>query len=250
MEPGAGRFLVQTSRSTGPDGTHRDYGDIRTPAASFIKFTGTGVWHWRVRAEFPKDGSGETPGPYSAMQSYTRTIGEPANATTDSAKDHVLLSWDPRLGVKQYKVQIASAPDFSRTVETVSTDNPSYAPTMTQYGYNGGGTLYWRVAGVDEDRNQGDWTQIQQIRMQPRLRVMVSGLARHKRMSSVRVTVLDGSNRRLKGVRVRLTGRRDPRGREDDERGRPGRRSRSSRARRASSRSARRRPGSSRPTAR
>jgi hypothetical protein len=189
-----------------PDGQHHDYSDIRTPAASFIKMTGTGVWHWRVRAEFPTSGTGTTPGPYSPMQSYTRTIGEPSNAKTDSAKDHVLLSWDPRLGVKEYKVQIASAPDFSRTIETVTTDNPSYAPTMTQYGYNGGGTLYWRVAGVDEDRNQGDWTQIQQIRLEPRLRVMVSGLARHKHMSSVRVTVLDGQNRRLKGVRVRLTG--------------------------------------------
>jgi hypothetical protein len=189
-----------------PDGQHHDYSDIRTPAASFIKMTGTGVWHWRVRAEFPTTGSGTTPGPYSPLQSYTRTIGEPANAKTDSAKDHVLLSWDPRLGVKEYKVQIASTPDFSRTVESVSTDNPSYAPAMTSYGYTGGGTLYWRVAGVDEDRNQGDWTQIQQIRLQPRLRVMVSGLARHKHMSSVRVTVLDGQNRRLKGVRVRLTG--------------------------------------------
>jgi hypothetical protein len=189
-----------------PDGQHHDYSDIRTPAASFIKMTGTGVWHWRVRAEFPTTGSGTTPGPYSPLQSYTRTIGEPANAKTDSAKDHVLLSWDPRLGVKEYKVQIASTPDFSRTVESVSTDNPSYAPAMTSYGYTGGGTLYWRVAGVDEDRNQGDWSQIQQIRLQPRLRVMVSGLARHKHMSSVRVTVLDGQNRRLKGVRVRLTG--------------------------------------------
>jgi hypothetical protein len=190
-----------------PDGQHHDYQDIFTPAASFIKMTGTGVWHWRVRAEFPTTGSGTTPGPYSALQSFTRTIGEPANAKTDSAKDHVLLSWDPRLGVKEYKVQIASTPDFSRTVESVSTDNPSYAPAMTSYGYNGGGTLYWRVAGVDEDRNQGDWTQIQQIRLQPRLKVMVSGFARHTHMSSVRVTVLDGSkNKKLKGVRVRLTG--------------------------------------------
>jgi len=159
-----------------------------------------------VRAEFPTNSSGTTPGPYSALQSYTRTIGEPANAKTDSAKDHVLLSWDPRLGVKEYKVQIASTPDFSRTVESVSTDNTSYAPAMTSYGYTGGGTLYWRVAGVDEDRNQGDWTQIQQIRLQPRLRVMVSGLARSKHMSSVRVTVLDGQGKRLKGARVRLTG--------------------------------------------
>jgi len=189
-----------------PDGTHRDFGDIRTPAVSFIKFTGTGVWHWRVRAVFPKAGAGDTPGPYSATQSYTRTMGEPGNAKTDSSKDHVLLSWDPRLGVKEYKLQIASASDFSRTVETVTTDNTSYAPTLTKYGYTSGGTLYWRVAGVDEDRNQGDWTQVQQIRLMPRLRVSVSGLARRKRASSVRVSVLDGSGKRLRGVRVRVTG--------------------------------------------
>ena len=189
-----------------PDGQHRDYSDIRTPAASFIKMTGTGVWHWRVRAEFPKDSAGTVPGPYMATQSFTRTIGEPANAKTDSAKDHVLLSWDPRLGVKQYKVQIASSPDFSRVVETVSTDNPSYAPTMTSYGYTTSSTLYWHVAGVDEDRNQGDWSQVQQIRLLPRLRVSVSGLARHKRSGTVRVIVMDAQGKRLSAAKVRLTG--------------------------------------------
>jgi hypothetical protein len=108
--------------------------------------------------------------------------------------------------VKQYKVQIASLPDFSRVVETVTTDNPSYAPTMTQYGYNGGGTLYWRVAGVDEDRNQGDWTQVQQIKLQPRLKVRVYGTARRKRLSLITVRVSDATNRRLAGALVRVTG--------------------------------------------
>ena len=189
-----------------PDGTHKDFDNIRTPAASFIKMTGTGVWHWRVRAEFPKDLSGTVPGPYSATQSFTRTIGEPANAKTDSAQDHVLLTWDPRLGVKEYKVQIASTPDFSRTVETTTTDNPNYAPTMTSYSYQTVNVLYWRVAGVDEDRNQGDWTQAQIIKMMPRLKVSMSGLARHKRMSLVRVTVMSTTGKRLKGAKVRLTG--------------------------------------------
>ncbi len=189
-----------------PDGTHRDFSGFRTPAASFIKMTGTGVWHWRVRAEFPADSGGSVPGPYSGTQSFTRTIGEPANAQTDSGKDHILLSWNPRLGVKTYKVQIAESPDFSRTLESVTTDNPSYAPTMTQFGYNSGGPFYWRVAGVDEDRNQGDWTQMQVIRLQPRLRLNVSGLARRRRMSTVRVSVFDGRGRRLAGVRVRLAG--------------------------------------------
>ena len=71
-----------------PDGTHsRLFEGFRTPVASFIKMTGTGVFHWRVRAEFPKDTTGTVPGPYSATQSFTRTIGEPVNASTDSDED-------------------------------------------------------------------------------------------------------------------------------------------------------------------
>jgi hypothetical protein len=190
----------------GPDGTHRDYTDIRTPAVSFIKFSGTGVWHWRVRAEFPSGTTSTTPGPYSAMQTYTRTIGEPGGAATDSAKDHILLSWNARLGAKQYKVQVASSPDFSHTVETVTTDNTSYAPTMSSYGYSGSTFLYWHVAAVDEDRNQGDWTQTQTIRLQPRLRVQVMGVARHKRMGTVRVSVMSADGKRLSGAKVKLTG--------------------------------------------
>ena len=189
-----------------PNGTHKDFTDIRTPVVSFIKFTGTGVWHWRVRAEFPTSGGMDTPGPYSPMQSYTRSMGEPQNAKTDADQTHVLLSWDPRLGAKQYKVQIAQSPDFSRVLETADTDNMSYAPPMTQLGYNAGGTLYWRVAAVDEDRNQGDWTQVQTIRLQPRLRLLVSGLARRKHKSTVHVSVMDPKGKRLAGARVKLTG--------------------------------------------
>jgi hypothetical protein len=190
----------------GPTGLHKDFGDIRTPAVSFIKFTGTGVWHWRVRARFPTNSVSSTPGPYSAMQSFTRTIGEPANASTDSAKDHILLSWSPRVGVKNYKVQVASTADFSRVIETATTDNTSFAPTMMRFGYDRGGPFWWRVAGVDEDRNQGDWTQVQQIKLQPRLKVRVYGTARRKRLSLITVRVSDATNRRLAGALVRVTG--------------------------------------------
>jgi hypothetical protein len=189
-----------------PDGTHREFDSFRTPATSFLKMTGTGVFHWRVRANFPKASGGETPGPYSVSQAFTRTIGEPGNARTDSARDHVLLSWDPRLGAKEYKVEVSSSPDFSRVVERATTDNPSFAPLMTLSSYAAGGTLYWRVAAADEDRNQGDWTQIQQIRLQPRLRLSVSGFPKHKRAGNVTARVVDGKGHPLAGVRVRVTG--------------------------------------------
>ena len=179
---------------------------VRSPVVSFIKMTGTGVWHWQVRAEFPKSGNGSTPGPYSPMQTFTRTISQPANARTDATADHVLLAWDPKIGIKQYKVQISSTPDFTQTVESVTTDNTSYAPTMTQFGYNAGGTLYWRVAGVDEDRNQGDWAPAQVIRLLPRLKLSVIGIAKRGHMARIRATVLDGHSKRLYHVVVRVSG--------------------------------------------
>jgi hypothetical protein len=188
-----------------PNGQSHSYTE-RSPLVSFIKMTGTGVWHWEVRAEFPKSGSGTTPGPYSPMQSFTRTISQPTNPRTDATADHVLLSWDPKIGIKQYKVQISSTPDFSSTVDSVTTDNTSFAPTMTSFGYSQGGTLYWRVAGVDADRNQGDWAPAQVIRLLPKLRLSVFGVVRFKHMSRVTATVLDNKGKRLYHAVVRVSG--------------------------------------------
>ena len=117
-----------------------------------------------------------------------------------------MLSWDPRIGVSNYKVQIAKTPDFSNKVEDTTTDNTSYAPTMTQYGYQSGGTLYWRVAGVDEDRNQGDWSTAQQINLLPRMRMAVIGGARHKKKTRVTIKVSTTTGSWVGGVRVRVTG--------------------------------------------
>jgi hypothetical protein len=188
-----------------PNGQSHSY-NVRSPLVSFIKMTGTGVWHWEVRAEFPSSGSGSTPGPYSPMQAFTRTISQPANPRTDANTDHVLLSWDPKIGIKQYKVQVSSSPDFSQIVESVTTDNTAWAPTMTQTGYAAGGTLYWRVAGVDEDRNQGDWAPSQVIRLLPRLKLSVIGIVKRGRLSTIRATVVDGRGKRLYHAVVRVSG--------------------------------------------
>jgi hypothetical protein len=190
-----------------PDGGHHYFSGFRTPAVSFIKMTGTGVFSWRVRAEFPSVSGPDTPGPYSATQTFTRTIGEPLNLHTDSALDHVLLSWDLRQGARQYKVQIASDPSFSRRLEETTTDNASYAPAMTQSSYSAGGTLYWRVAAVDEDRNQGDWSPAQTISLQPRMRLSVSGVVKHGHKSRLTIRVATFGGKPLAKVRIRLTGK-------------------------------------------
>jgi hypothetical protein len=201
---GASSYDVEVDQ---PDGVHKVFTGLRSPVISFIKMTGTGVWHWRVRAEFPTTGSSQTPGPYSALHAFTRTISQPTGLQTDSGTDHVLLSWNAHSGVKNYKVQIATTPDFSARVEDTTTDNTSYAPTMTSAGYNAGGTLYWRVAGVDEDRNQGDWSTVEQIKLQPKLKVTVVGFLHHGRAGRFTVSVTSGSGKKLARVLVRVTGK-------------------------------------------
>jgi hypothetical protein len=189
-----------------PDGTHKDINGLRMPVLTPILLWGTGVWHWKVRANFPKASSGTVPGPYSPVQTFTRTIGEPGNARTDSARDHVLLTWDPRLGAKDYRVQVSDRPDFGRVFDNVTTDNTSYAPAMTKTQYAAGGSLYWRVAARDAGRNEGDWTQVQQIRLQPRMRLVASGSARKGRRSRIQLKVLDANGHWLTGVTVKASG--------------------------------------------
>jgi hypothetical protein len=191
-----------------PDGRTKEFDGIRTPVASFIKLTGTGVWHWRVRAEFPKQGFGSTPGAWSASVPFTRTIGEPVGLHTDSAPDHVLLSWSAKLGIKNYRVQVSTRPDFATTIEpTVTTDNTSFAPKLLASGYQNGGTLYWRVAGADADGNVGDFSRPQAITgLLPQLKIRLNGKLHRRRWARVTVYVTRSTGLGLGGASLRVAG--------------------------------------------
>jgi len=143
-----------------PDGRTRDFSNIRANAATPVEMTGTGVFHWQVRAQFPQS-IGTVPGPYSRRVSFARTIDAPAGARQQASPRGVLLRWEPKPGAKAYRVEISSSPDFARTGsgETVTTDNTSYAPQIGGFGYSRGGTFYWRVAAVDSASNVGSFTQ-------------------------------------------------------------------------------------------
>jgi hypothetical protein len=145
-----------------PDGDSDDFGGFPSTAASWIKMTGVGIFTWQVRARFPKDGSGlsisSTPGPWSAPATYARTIAEPQNPAEDIGQNRLVLSWDPKTGVDNYKVQISTREDFASTIESKTTDNPSFASTLTSLTYKNPATLWWHVAAVDADGNVGAWT--------------------------------------------------------------------------------------------
>ena len=191
-----------------PDGTHKDLPGIRMPAFTATKMTGTGLFHWRVRANFPKSTSGAVvPGPFSGDMAFTRTIGEPGGAHSELTKDRLVLSWESKTGAKEYRVQVSSTPDFGTVQEDVTTDNTAHAPLLTQPVYTTGGTLYWRVAAIDAERNQGDYSPAQKIGLAKKMRVYVTRFPVRGRKSAASVKVVDMANKPVAGAAVRVTGK-------------------------------------------
>jgi hypothetical protein len=194
-----------------PDGTHKDFSGFRTPAMTPVQMYGTGIFHWRVRAEYAKSLSGLTPGRYSGTYAFTRTIREPGGAHADYARDRVLLSWDAKPEARRYRVQLSNTPDFTQLVENVVTDNTSYAPLLRYPGQTlDTGRLYWRVAAMDEHDNVGDFTQPQLISRVRRMEVFVQGTLRRNSKRWLTVSVknfetgggIGGALLRVKGAGV------------------------------------------------
>jgi protein-S-isoprenylcysteine O-methyltransferase Ste14 len=201
--PGAASYDVHVDL---PDGTQRDLTGMRTAALTPIIMYGTGVFRWKVRANFPRQPFGTVAGAYSPTHVFTRTIAEPTGVRSDSAKKYPLLLWDPKPGPKNYRVQISARPDFAVLVEDVTTDNTNYAPLLMHGAYAGSAPLYWRVAAVDEGRNVGDWSPTQRIGVVKRLLLRARGAPKRKRVRKITITVRGEGNRPVAGATVQLSG--------------------------------------------
>jgi protein-S-isoprenylcysteine O-methyltransferase Ste14 len=188
-----------------PDGRQADLTGQRTPALTPVLMYGTGVFRWKVRANFPRQPFGTVAGPYSGTQVFTRTIAEPTGVRSDNSKQYPLLLWDPKPGPKQYRVQISMRADFATAVEDVITDNTSYAPQLTHPAFAMGVPLYWHVAAMDEGRNTGDWSPVQRIGNVRKLSLRARGAPKRKRMRKIVVTVR-GAGKPIAGATVRLSG--------------------------------------------
>jgi hypothetical protein len=150
--PGAVSYSLRIHEPN--DTTPNVYSGYPSTAASFLKITGTGIFTWEIRADFPKS-TGTTPGPWSDPADYTNTIKEPTNPVSSAGAHRLVMSWDPKTGTKQYRVQVSTHEDFSGLLENKTTDNPDYAPVLTSSSYTNGGTFFWRVAAIDGDNNLG-----------------------------------------------------------------------------------------------
>ena len=175
-------------------------------ASDPVEMTGTGKFRWRVRANFPTGlGTKTVPGPYSALEDFSRTISEP-NAARSVTKGGVVLEWEHRPGVKNYRVQIARTPTFKTTVETVDVDAPESWPKMDKRDWQDGGTMYWRVAAMDLKANVGDYTAAQVIRMSSRMNVKPQGVAVRGKLSTIKIMVTTFDNKPIKKALVAISG--------------------------------------------
>jgi hypothetical protein len=204
--PGAVSYDVSVDQ---PDGTHRDFSGLRAPSATPVLMYGTGIFHWRVRAEFARTPFGLTPGPWSTTYAFTRTISEPSGAHADFDVNHILLSWNAKAGARRYRVQLSGTPEFSQLVENVVTDNTSYAPLLRYRGFRtvNTGRMYWRVAALDEGDNVGDFTYPQLITRTRKMEIAVQGSLKRGKRTMLAVNVSDFETEGpVGGARLRVAG--------------------------------------------
>jgi large repetitive protein len=199
--PGAVSYDMHAEEA---DGDRQDFRNLPSHAFTPTKMTGTGIFHLQARANFPTANGSVIHGPYSPLMAFTRTIPEPTGPASDVGPNHVLLSWNPRMGADSYRVQISNRADFSALIENTTTQTTAYAPLLTLRDYVTGGTIYWRVAAIDADNNVGDYTGAQNFGIAQAMRVRAMGAA--IRGQRTKLTVFVSATTGVAGARVRVAG--------------------------------------------
>lgn len=186
------------------DGDKRDF-TFRTTAASFTTLYGLGGFRWQVRANFPRLPFGTVPGGWSPVQTFTRFIDPPSNARLRSGANRVLLTWDPSPAAKRYRVEFSETNTFNQVLDSHRTENPNYAPRMSQPGFANGGRLFWRVAALDEGNNVGGYAT-GALRLPRSLRITALGVLQRRKAGVVTVTVVSSNGRAVRGAAVMVRG--------------------------------------------
>ncbi len=190
-----------------PDGTHQTFTNLRSAALTYSTFYGIGVFGQRIRANFPAANGSVTHGPWSTTHDFTRTIPAPANPIASVSKTGLSFAWSPRAEAREYRIEVSKTSDFERPVETITTDNTTYAPTMSTYGYLAGGRFYWRVAAVDEGRNVGQFSPAKRITLRKGMRLSAFGAPqRGERVDIKFMARLYSSTDPVRSVAVKIWG--------------------------------------------
>jgi protein-S-isoprenylcysteine O-methyltransferase Ste14 len=142
-----------------PNGTLKDY-TLDSTAFTPTELYGNGRWHWEVRAKFPTSGAQTVPGPYfEPPQPFVHTLAPPTGAVGQKKGSRIVISWNPDQYAKQYEVDVSSNSAFGSLTESRRTYQTSWAPNIDLSRPANEGTLYWRVAAVEEGNNVGPYAE-------------------------------------------------------------------------------------------
>jgi len=187
-----------------PDGTKKDF-TVRSTSFTPTAHYGTGIWRLKVRANFPAAGSRTVSGGYSPSLDFLRHINAPDGVKAIRTATRVLVTWNPDPASTQYRVEVADNDSFTNPIESVTTDNTSWAPDLTRTGYRRGGRIYWRVALVDSGRNVGAYAS-GSFTLPRTPGISSSGSLRRGHRGTFTVRVKTAAGRALRKAKVTVSG--------------------------------------------
>jgi hypothetical protein len=186
------------------DGTSKDF-TLASTAFTPTQFYGTGIWRWKVRANFPTDSFKKAAGAFTKSIEFVRTLDAPTGVKGEKLGGRFIVSWDYDRIAKQYKIDISKTDSFENTVESATTQNLSWAPVMTNPAFTDGGRLYWRVAVVDSGNNIGAY-KMGSFVLPKGMRISIFALLSKGKSARLPISVTDAKGKAVRGARVTITG--------------------------------------------
>jgi hypothetical protein len=201
LVPGAVSYTLHVDQA---DGTARDFTQSSAAFTPTV-FYGTGIWRWKVRANFPAVAGTAASGAYSDPIEYVRRINAPTRPKMQFANGRVLFTWEPDPAATRYRLEVSPSNSFSDAVESVTTTQTAYAPPLTGSTYASGGRLHWRLANVDSGGNVGAFA-LGSLKLPKALVVSVQGALVSRQRGPLTVTVKDIRQRVVRRALVRVSG--------------------------------------------
>lgn len=179
--PGATSYDVHVEQ---PDGTTKDF-TLDSTSFTVEEWDGPGIWRWQARAEFPTSSFRTVPGGYFAPQPFAHTLAPPAGAQGVKSGSRIVISWNPEPYAREYEVQMSTSDTFSSTIDSHRVEQASWAPDLNLSLPANKGTLYWRVAALDNRRNLGPFAMGSFVRPKAKAKCVVKRVKRKRKTVKV-----------------------------------------------------------------
>ncbi len=120
---------------------------------------GDNIYYWRVQPRYWLQGYTAMFGAWTEGWSFRRLGIVPQNLHTSVSFATPTFSWDMAEGAENYRLQVATDPNFGSRVIDITTPMNSYTPTSALNQ----GQYYWRVLMNRFQDIVNDWSEVQQF---------------------------------------------------------------------------------------